>query len=223
MHTRRFAVPEVIVARKMKISVFCGTSVDGFIARLNDTFDFLDTPGGGPHGFVEFFNSVDVVVIGRRTFDVVRKIGQFGLYGKKTVVVLSSGKLDLSAVKGAKLEQMSGTPEEIVAKLDKRGLKHAYVDGGITIQKFLAAGLVDSITVTRVPVLIGDGIPLFGPVPQDISLSHVKTKSFAGGLVQSVYEIASQTGATSPKKKQPAKRSARTPKAKRRTSKRSDR
>lgn len=203
-----------MVARNMKISVFCGTSVDGFIARLDDTFDFLDTPGGGPHGFVEFFNSVDVVVIGRRTFEVVRKMGHWA-YGKKKVVVLSSGKLDL-AIKDANLEQMSGTPEEIVAKLEKRGFRHAYVDGGITIQKFLTAGLVDSITVTRVPVLIGKGIPLFGPVPQDIGLSHVKTKSFPGGLVQSVYEITGKSGGASPKKKQPAKRSAKSAKAKRR-------
>jgi dihydrofolate reductase len=194
----------------MKVSVFCGTSVDGFIARLDDGLDFLDTPGGGPHGFTKFFNSVDVVVIGRRTFDVVRRIGHFGLYGRKQVVVLSNGKIDLSSIKEAKLKQMSGTPEQIVAELEKRGFKHAYVDGGITIQKFLAAGLVDSITVTRVPVLIGEGIPLFGPVTKDIPLTHVKTKAVGGGLVQSVYEVAPKTGAATPKKKRPAKQARKT-------------
>ena len=218
----------MIVAKKMKISVFCGASVDGFIARRDDTLDFLDTPGAGPHGYTEFFNTIDVVVIGRRTFDVVRKIADFTFYAKKLVVVLSSGHLDLSSIKEAKVEQMSGTPEEIVAKLEKRGLKHAYVDGGVTIQKFLSAGLVDTMTVTRVPVLIGEGVPLFGPVPQDIRLSHVKTKAFPGGLVQSVYEVGTKTDATSAKrkraatkgrktaaKKQPAKR-ARGTRAKRR-------
>ena len=115
----------------MKVSVFCGTSVDGFLARTNDTFDFLDTPGSGPHGFTEFFNTVDVVVIGRRTFDVVRDLGHFGLYGKKQVVVLSSKPLDLSSIK-ARIEQMSGTPQEIVSRLEDRRFRHAYVDGGIT-------------------------------------------------------------------------------------------
>lgn len=209
----------MIVAKKIRISVFCGASVDGFIARRDDTLDFLDTPGAGPHGYTEFFNSVDVVVIGRRTFDVVRKIANFSFYAKKQVVVLSSSHLDLAAIKEAKLEQMSGTPQQIVAELEKRGLKHAYVDGGVTIQKFLSAGLVDTMTVTRVPVLIGEGIPLFGPVPQDIRLSHVKTKAFSGGLVQSVYELGTKAGATSAKKKRAAtkgqKRAAKKQPAKR--------
>ena len=172
----------------MKVSVFCGTSVDGFLARTNDTFDFLDTPGSGPHGFTEFFNTVDVVVIGRRTFDVVRDLGHFGLYGKKQVVVLSSKPLDLSSIK-ARIEQMSGTPQEIVSRLEERRFKHAYVDGGITIQQFLRAGLVDRITVTRVPVLIGEGIPLFGRISHDVHLRHVTTRSYKGGLVQSKYDV----------------------------------
>lgn len=92
----------------MKVSVFCGTSVDGFLARPDDTFDFLNAGEGVPHGFTEFFNSVDVVVIGRRTFEVVRDLGHFGLYGKKQVVVLSSSQLDLCSV-GARVDHISGT------------------------------------------------------------------------------------------------------------------
>lgn len=172
----------------MKVSVFCGTSVDGFLARLDDTFDFLQAGESVPHGFREFFNTVDVVVLGRRTFEVVRRLGHFGLYGKKQIVVLSSRPLDLSPIK-VRIEQMSGTPQEIVSQLEKRRFKHAYVDGGITIQRFLAAGLVDRITVTRVPLLIGQGIPLFGLLPHDIQLRHVATRSYKGGLVQSKYDV----------------------------------
>jgi dihydrofolate reductase len=84
---------------------------------------------------------------------------------------------------------MSGTPQEIVSQLGKRRFKHAYVDGGITIQRFLEAGLVDRITVTRVPVLIGQGIPLFGPLPNDLHLRHLSTRSYKGGLVQSNYDV----------------------------------
>jgi dihydrofolate reductase len=173
----------------MKLSVFCGVSVDGFLARPDDALDFLDSGGQEPHGFTEFLASVDVVVIGRKTFEVVLKLGHLLLYGKKRVVVLSSRPLDFSSLQGAMVEQMSGEPAEIVKQLQSRGLKHAYIDGGITIQRFLAAGLIDRLVITRVPVLIGAGVPLFGPLPRDISLRHVATRSYKGGLVQSEYEI----------------------------------
>ncbi len=177
---------------KLKTSVFCGTSLDGFLARLDDTFDFLKAGEAVPHGFVEFFNSVDVVVVGRRTFEVVRDLGHLGLYGKKQIVVLSSRPLDLSSAKGADVKQMAGTPQEIIAQLEKHGFKHAYIDGGLTIQRFLAAGCVDRITVTRVAVLIGQGISLFGPLLRDIQLRHVVTRSYRDGMVQSVYDIGAR-------------------------------
>ena len=173
----------------IKLSVFCGVSVDGFLARLDDTFDFLGAGEQEPHGFKEFLGSVDVIVIGRRTFEVVLKLGHLAVYGKKPVIVLSRRPLDLSSVKDGVLERMSGEPAEVVALLKSRGLKHAYIDGGITIQGFLAAGCIDRLVITRVPVLIGTGIPLFGSVPHDISLRHVATRSYNGGLVQSEYEI----------------------------------
>jgi dihydrofolate reductase len=75
--------------------------------------------------------------------------------------------------------------------LAARGLRHAYVDGGITLQRFLAAGLIQRLTITRIPVLLGRGIPLFGDVPRDIRLDHVATRSYRGGMVTSQYTIAS--------------------------------
>lgn len=176
----------------MKLSVFCGVSLDGFLARPDDTFDFLQTGEQEPHGFEEFCASVDVVVIGRKTFEVVLRLGHLALYGKKPVIVLSSRPLDFSSVKGGVVEHMSGEPAEIVKQLKSRGFKHAYIDGGITIQRFLTAGCIDRLVITRVPVLIGAGIPLFGPVPRDISLCHVATRSYKGGLVQSEYEIGAE-------------------------------
>ncbi len=172
----------------MKLSVFCGVSVDGFLARPDHGLDFLETGEREPHGFEEFYSSVDVVVIGRKTFDVVLSFGQW-YYGKKPVVVLSSRPVDFSAVKGGAVEWMPGEPSEIVKQLEARGYQHAYIDGGITIQRFLAAGMIDRLIVTRVPVLIGEGIPLFGPLPRDIKLRHVATRTYKGGLVQSEYEI----------------------------------
>ena len=189
----------------MKLSVFCGVSVDGFLARPNHGLDFLETSGQGPHGFEEFYGSVDVVVIGRKTFEIVRTFGQWH-YGKKPVVVLSSSPLDFSWIKGGVVERMSGEPAEIAAQLRARGFQHAYIDGGITIQKFLAAGLIDRMIVTRVPVLIGEGIPLFGPLPRDIALHHVATRSYPGGLVQSEYEIGPQPRTAPRKKTTPSRR-----------------
>ena len=84
---------------------------------------------------------------------------------------------------------MAGSPEEIVSQLAASGAHHLYVDGGITIQKFLRAGLIKRLVITRVPVLIGDGIPLFGSLPHDVRLRHVATRHYPSGLVQSEYTI----------------------------------
>jgi dihydrofolate reductase len=173
----------------MTVSVFVGTSVDGFIARLNGALDFLPLGGGEPHGYDEFIASVDALVIGRNTFEIVLAFPEWP-YGDKRVVVLSSRPLDLSALRGGRVEQMTGTPPEIVSKLAASGAQHLYVDGGITIQRFLRAGLVQRLIVTRVPVLIGEGIPLFGSLPRDVRLRHVSTQHYPSGLVKSEYQVA---------------------------------
>jgi dihydrofolate reductase len=171
----------------MKASVFVGTSLDGFLARLDGSFDFLPDGGGEPHGYDEFMATVDALVIGRNTFDVVLRF-QTWPYGSKPVFVLSRRSLP-PVPAGAVVERMAGEPAEIATLLSARGIGHAYVDGGITIQRFLRAGLVQRLVVTRVPVLIGTGIPLFGAVPRDILLKHVATRSYPSGLVQSEYEV----------------------------------
>jgi dihydrofolate reductase len=187
----------------MQLSVFCGVSVDGFLARTNHALDFLDAGGNEPHGYEEFFSSIDVLVIGRKTFEVVLTFGKWP-YGKKPVVVLSGRPLDFSTIKGGAVEQMSGEPAEVATQLKARGFKHAYIDGGITIQRFLSAGVIDRLVVTRVPVLIGEGIPLFGPVPRDITVHHVATRTYRGGLVQSEYTLGTAVGKVSRKKAKPA-------------------
>jgi dihydrofolate reductase len=171
------------------VSVFVGTSVDGFIARRDGALDFLPVGGGEPHGYDEFIASVDAIVIGRKTFETVLTPGGWP-YGKKRVVVLSSRPVDLSAAVGGVVEQMAGPPAEIVSQLAATGAHHLYVDGGITIQGFLRAGLVGRLVITRVPVLIGDGIPLFGTLPCDIRLRHVATRHYPSGLVQSEYDVS---------------------------------
>lgn len=172
----------------MKASVFVGTSLDGFIARTNGELDFLPPGGGESHGYDEFMATVDALVIGRNTFDTVLAFDSWP-YGNKPVFVLSTRTLP-PVPPGAVVEHLSGAPTEIVSLLAIRGIQHIYVDGGITIQRFLRAGLIQRLIVTRVPVLIGTGIPLFGPLQADITLKHVRTQQYPSGLVQSEYAVA---------------------------------
>lgn len=174
----------------MTASVFIGTSLDGFIARKDGDLDFLPPGGGEPHGYIEFMATVDAIVIGRGTFETVLTMKPWP-YSDKRVVVLSSRPIDLSTARaaGGVVEQMSGSPAEIVSKLAATGARHLYIDGGITIQRFLRAGLIQRLIITRVPVLIGDGIPLFGSLPHDIRLRHVATRHYPSGLVSSEYQV----------------------------------
>jgi len=173
----------------MTASVFIGASVDGFIARSNGDLDWLPADAE-PHGYEEFVASVDAILIGRKTFETVLGFEAWP-YGGKRVVVLSSRTLDLSVARerGGVVELMAGPPAEIVSQLAARGIHHLYVDGGITIQGFLRAGLIDRLIITRVPVLLGEGVPLFGSLPQDVRLRHVATRHYPSGLVQSEYHV----------------------------------
>ncbi len=171
----------------MKASVFVGTSLDGFLARLNGDLDFLPDDGGEAHGYEEFMATVDAMVIGRKTYETVLGFGGWA-YGDKPVFVLSTGAL-AAAPAGAVVEHLAGDPANVVEKLEARGIRHIYVDGGLTIQGFLRAGLIQRMIITRVPVLIGTGIPLFGPLEGDIRLTPLWTRQYASGLVQTEYEV----------------------------------
>ena len=173
----------------MKASVFIATSLDGFIARRDGALDWLPQDGGEPHGYDEFIATVDAIVIGRKTFETVLSFEAWP-YGTKPVIVLSSRPSELKAPVGAVCDFMTGSPPEVVERLSARGLTHLYVDGGITIQRFLEAGLIQRVVITRIPVLLGEGIPLFGPLPRDIRLAHVGTRAFPSGMVQSEYVVA---------------------------------
>ena len=173
----------------MNASVFIATSLDGFIARPDGALDWLPADGGEPHGYDEFIATVDAIVIGRKTFETVLTFEAWP-YGTKPVVVLSSRPSALRAPDGAVCEMMAGTPSEVVARLSARGLEHLYVDGGVTIQGFLEAGLIQRLIITRIPVLLGRGMPLFGPLSHDVRLEHVATRSYPSGMVQSEYLVA---------------------------------
>jgi dihydrofolate reductase len=171
----------------MKSSVFIATSLDGYIAREDGGLDWLpENPE--PHGYDEFIATVDAVVMGRKTFEIVLGFGLWPFV--KPVIVLSAKPSEIVAPDGAICEAMSGTPEEIVERLAERGMTHLYIDGGVTIQRFLEAGLIQRMTITRIPVLLGSGIALFGPLSRDVRWEHIATRSYPSGIVQSQYVIA---------------------------------
>lgn len=176
------------LAGSVNASVFVGISLDGFLARPDGAFDFLPGDGGGAAGGLEeFLASVDAIVMGRKTYETVLPFDPWP-YGPKPVCVLSANPL-APAPAGAHVERLAGDPNEIAATLAARGFREVYVDGGDTIQRFLRAGLVRRLILTRVPVLIGAGIPLFGTLPRDVHLRLVAHRSLGQGFVQSEYVV----------------------------------
>jgi dihydrofolate reductase len=177
----------------IRCSVFCAVSLDGFIARPDGGIDWLkpaeDNLPPADTGFTDFMASVDYVVMGRNTFDVVLKMpGPW--FTSKPVYVLTTRPLELPARARGKVESGRHAPAEVVALMEKRGAKRLYVDGGRTIQSFLRAGLIDDLVITQIPVLLGTGIPLFGPLERDIALKIDSSRVLDGGAVQTAYRIA---------------------------------
>jgi dihydrofolate reductase len=177
----------------IKASVFIATSLDGFIARANGDLDWLtgaDSASTGPdYGYQEFMDTVDTIVVGRNTFELVLTFDAWP-YSAKRVVVLSSRPTAVPPHLAGGVEWLSLPPRRLVERLAARGARHLYVDGGKTIQGFIKAGLIDELTITRVPVLIGTGVPLFGPLDHDVRLAHIATRQFENGFVQTKYRVA---------------------------------
>jgi len=173
--------------------VFIATSLDGFIARSNGDLDWLTGAESAPteqdYGYREFMDTVDTIVLGRNTFELVLTFDTWP-YGGKKVVVLSSRTPAIPPHLVDSVEWLSLPPQRLVERLAAQGATHLYVDGGKTVQGFLNAGLIDELVITRVPILIGTGIPLFGPLDHDVRLTHIATQQFENGFVQSRYRVA---------------------------------
>jgi dihydrofolate reductase len=171
-------------------SVFIAASLDGFIARRNGDLDWLtgasEASSPEDYGYRAFFDSVDAIVLGRNTYETALGFKEWPYAGRK-VVVLSSKSPRIAANLAGKVQIWSRSPAELVQRLSEDGLRHIYVDGARTIQGFLNAGLIQEMTITRIPVLIGEGIPLFAEVERDIKFRHVETKIYPNGFVQSKY------------------------------------
>lgn len=175
-----------------KVSVFIATSLDGFIARADGSLDWLDqanseVPTDEGCGYHAFMDTIDVLIMGRNTYEKVLSFGEWP-YANKKVVVLSSSSVIVPDTLKKMVTFSNEAPRVLLNRLRDEGAKHLYVDGGLTIQRFLQDGLIDEITVTVIPVLLGKGIHLFGLLAKDIWFNHKSTTTYPFGYVQSTYE-----------------------------------
>jgi len=186
-----------------RASIFIATSEDGFIADSEGSVDWLNAlnatmPEGEDGGFNVFMASVDALVMGRKTFEsVLELVPKWGwAYGDTPVVVLSSAphKVLVPEALSSKVTAMCGTPAEVLAALEHDiGAKDVYVDGGTTLRRFLAAGLVHRAIITTVPAVLGSGVALFPSADQRASLEQVgEPTRWANGFVQTTYRVEHQ-------------------------------
>lgn len=177
----------------LKASVFIATSLDGYIAAKDGSIDWLNAanakvPSGEDCGYSAFIKSIDYLIIGRKTFEQVLAFGEWP-YSGKPVIVLSSRKIEIPAHLPKTVSWSSESETELYNRLSSAGAKRLYIDGGITIQRFLAAGLISDLTITLIPLFLGDGISLFGTMKNEITLNLIKMHSYDFGFVQLTYMV----------------------------------
>ncbi|EKT66489.1 dihydrofolate reductase family protein [Providencia alcalifaciens] len=171
--------------------VFIATSLDGFIARDNGDIHWLlqlDSKGED-HGYDEFMANIDVIIMGRGTYESIKHIQSW--FYHRPVIVLSKtlAQETIPDELIGKVYFLDLSPKEIMNRLESEGHHRAYIDGGKVIQSFISDGLINDLIITKIPILLGSGRPLFGEIPNDIHLRHIQTTTFSSGFVQSHYEI----------------------------------
>ena len=175
----------------MRVMVYIAVSVDGFIAGPDGDISWLHntayTIAGEDFGYAKFMSEIDCLIMGRGTYEKVLEFAEWP-FADKRVIVLSSTLRRLKAELPAELS--SEDPQSLFNRLKAEGVRRCYVDGGKTIQNFLRSGLVTDMTLTKIPVLLGGGLPLFGENPTLIPLVHESTQAFANGFVQTRYSLA---------------------------------
>lgn len=178
----------------MNCKVFIASSLDGFIAKPDGDVGWLHQPDysleGEDFGYNEFMESISALLMGRITYEKVLTFG--GWHYEKPVFVLTSQHLDIPEELADKVFLIKGSLTEVVSDLTRKGFNSLYIDGGKTIQSFLKEGLISEITITQIPVLLGDGIPLFGSFHKEIQLKLKSSISYTNGFVTSTYEVLNE-------------------------------
>lgn len=169
-----------------KISIFIATSIDGYIARQDGGLDWMDRVDGfdEDYGLHKFMDSIDALIIGRKTYEIAASVSDWPYKGKRVVVLSNT----LRAVK-EEAELFRGDLISLVSQLHADGIKHIWIDGGVTISQFLEYQMVDSMTLSVIPVILGSGIPLFNAISHDIPCRLIASQQYPSGLVNLNYEV----------------------------------
>ncbi|NRB41482.1 MAG: dihydrofolate reductase [Pseudomonadales bacterium] len=183
----------------MKCSVYIATSADGYIATPDGSVDWLHTAGNlnadmgdEDMGFQDFMDSVDCMIMGRKCMDMISDMNltpEQWFYGDMPIFVLSNTVKEAPDNLRGKVEMYSGDINELTVKLEEKGYKHAYIDGGSTITSFLNHSLINEMIITKVPVLLGEGLPLFGKINKRLKLENTEAKSFPNDFYQVKYSV----------------------------------
>ncbi|MEX1212445.1 MAG: dihydrofolate reductase family protein [Balneolaceae bacterium] len=177
----------------MKCSVYIATSADGFIAKPDGDIEWLhrsEYQDAATVGltYTEFISTVDAIVMGRHTYEKALTFDEWYYEGTE-VIVLTTRELSVPEKLRGDVRFESGAPRDIVARLTEEGKKHLYIDGGITIQRFLEERLIDDLTLTVLPILLGRGIPLFGNGSMEQALDLIDVSISPNDTVQKRYKI----------------------------------
>ena len=184
----------------MKCSVYIATSADGYIATPEGDVDWLHTAGNpdvdmsdnADMGFNNFIASVDCMIMGRKCMEVISSFNltpQQWPYGDTKIYVLSNSlKVAPENLRG-KVEMYSGEIPVLIKQLEDSGFKHAYIDGGATITSFINLQLISEMIITKAPVILGEGIPLFGKINNKIKLVNSEAIGFPNDFIQVKYGV----------------------------------
>ncbi len=168
-----------------KVSLFIATSLDGYIAREDESMDWL--LDDQDYGYERFYESVDTVVLGRHTWDELKTLGDYPYEGKKGFVFCSqsAGQTDPNVT------FVTERIEDWLVRAKQQCGRNIWVIGGSKlVDECLEAGLVDEITLSIHPVLLGKGTPLFRGKQPEMGLKLVYSKVYQTGVVQLVYQRA---------------------------------
>ena len=168
--------------------VYIATSIDGYIAGPNGNLEWLNNipnPDKSDYGYFDFIKKVDAILMGKNTFQQVLTFGKWPY--RKPVFVLSNSLIEIPENLIGKAEIINGEITKVNKDLNKQGFKNLYIDGGKTIHSFLKEDLIDEMIITIVPILLGDGIPLFHKLDQQLKFKHNKTEIYNNNLVKSHY------------------------------------
>jgi dihydrofolate reductase len=171
--------------------VYIATSIDGYIATSDGGIEWLHelpNPNNSDYGYSDFIKNIDALLMGRNTFEKVLSFDDWPYDNK--VFVLSSTLTEVPSDLIGKVEFISGTPTEILSRVNSNGFTNLYIDGGFVVQSFLAEDLIDELIVTRIPILLGSGIPLFGDLVKSLKFTHNTTEVYDNTLVKSHYTRA---------------------------------